>query len=54
MLTPRPKPWNMGIMASILSPGRKKLLVAIIWAARALKLRFDRLMPFMVPVVPPL
>ena len=38
METPRPKPWKMGMAASILSPGRKKGLVATIWQARALKL----------------
>lgn len=53
MDTPRPKPWNMGIMASILWPGRKKGLVAMIWAARALKLRLDSRMPLVTPVVPP-
>ena len=53
MDTPRPKPWNMGITASIRSPGRKKGLVAMIWAARALKFMWLKRIPLVVPVVPP-
>ena len=54
MLTPRPKPWNMGIIASILSPGANIGFVATIWAPKALKLRFERSIPLVTPVVPPL
>ena len=53
MDTPRPKPWNMGITASILSPGRNMGLVATTWAPRALKFRLESWMPFITPVVPP-
>ena len=54
MLTPRPKPWNMGMMESILSPTVKMGLVAMICAPRALKLRLESRMPLVTPVVPPL
>ena len=53
MDTPRPKPWKMGITASIRSPGLKKGLVAMIWAARALKFRLESKIPLVTPVVPP-
>ena len=53
MHTPRPKPWNSGIAASILSPTRNMGFAAMTCWPRALKLRFESRMPFVVPVVPP-
>ena len=53
MDTPRPKPWNTGMTASILSPGLNMGLVAMICCASALKFRLVREIPFWVPVVPP-
>jgi len=54
MLTPKPNPWKMGITANILSPGLNILLVAMIWAARALKFKLESKIPLVFPVVPPL
>ena len=51
--TPRPKPWNSGMAASILSPGVKMGLAATTCWPRALKFRFVSTMPLVVPVVPP-
>ena len=53
MQTPSPKPWNSGIAASILSPGRNIGFVATICWESALKFLFVSTMPFVVPVVPP-
>ena len=53
MQTPRPKPWKSGMAESILSPGLNMGLVAMICWERALKFRFVRTMPLVVPVVPP-
>ena len=53
MQTPRPKPWNRGMAASILSPGRNMGLAATTWRLSALKFRLVRTMPLVVPVVPP-
>ena len=54
MLTPRPKPWNMGMMDSIESPIFSPSCVENTCAPSALKFRFDSRMPFVTPVVPPL
>ena len=54
MPMPRPKPWNTGITESIFIPSMgEKPLAAMVWSARALKLRLLRRMPLVVPVVPP-
>ena len=53
MDTPRPKPWNMGMTASILSPGRNMGLVATTCVPSALKFRLLSRMPLVTPVVPP-
>ena len=53
MHTPRPKPWNIGMAESILSPGRYIGFVATICAPSALKFMFVSTMPLVLPVVPP-
>ncbi len=54
MPMPRPKPWNMGIIESMLMPGLKQLAMDMVCMASALKLRFESIMPLLTPVVPPL
>ena len=52
--TPIPKPWNIGIIVSIFSPGLVGSVILKHCVARALKLRLDNTTPLASPVVPPL